>query len=1033
MRRGMIIAALMMLALVSSVCAEDLYRVEINNQADATALVKTGFDAVVRLNNAYLVITKGDAEEIFRSKNLDGHLIESSVDRNNMAVDASFEPDRNKLYRTVFEEDGIRLVHVPGGITPDQIGFAGLTPLPSKGLRVIFKEPVRLSEQKVDRSITLDSVISLIEYDSLWSYDHMLQAFPNRLTGSSGNRQSRDWIYNSLINFGLDSVYIDTFSASLGQAYNVVGIKYGTIYPDHQIIMGAHRDAVSSSPGADDNGSGTSAVMEMARIFSGIETKMSFKFILFDAEEQGLYGSWHYADAAAAAGDSIVMMLNLDMCAAIGNDGDAKLYHGTDTSYVYIWRNMAAGLDGIDISGHFSGNISASDHYPFTQNGYDVAFPFEYVFSTVYHTYQDSTTYMNFDYMTRMVKASAATAYYVDGYYIPTPSLRFVFRDGAPPEYIAPGVETSMGVNVVGTSGGVPIPGTGQLHYIINGGAVQTVDMPQSSDNRYTAILPAQDCGDEIEFYMSAEEESEGRIYDPDPALAYRPTVATQVMTVFQDDFETVQGWTVSGGSWQRGTPTGSGGDHGSPDPTSGHSGSNVYGYNLSGGYENAMPERHLTSPAIDCSSLINAHLKFWRWLGVEQSAYDHAYVRVSNNGTNWTTVWENDETIDDGGWVEMDLDISGIADGQPAVYLRYTMGTTDGSWTYCGWNIDDVEITGYQCVADMQITTTDLPDWTAGMAYSQQLEVIGSIGTLTWTDKYNDLNGTGLTLSSDGLLSGMVAAGMTVSFTAEVSDEVPHTAEQPLSFVINPAVTITTATLPDWTQGIAFNETLAATGGTGSVIWSDKMDDLSGSGLSLGPNGVLSGIPTSAGTIGFTALAEDQIGASGEKILQVDVNPAVEITMTTVPEGTEGEAYACQLTCTGGTGGFVWSDMNGDLDGIGLELSSSGLISGTPLDTMSMSFMAGCADALGSHDEQTFDLNIVAAFVCGDVTDEGNVDLLDILYLIDYKYGVPPGTAPEPMESGDVDGDEAVNLIDILYLIDYIYGEPVGPAPNCP
>jgi len=85
--------------------------------------------------------------------------------------------------------------------------------------------------------------------------------------------------------------------------------------------------------------------------------------------------------------------------------------------------------------------------------------------------------------------------------------------------------------------------------------------------------------------------------------------------------------------------------------------------------------------------------LKFRRWLGVEQSTYDHAYVRVSNDGSTWTTVWENSTEIAETSWSLQEFDISSVADGQATVYLRWTMGSTDGSWQYCGWNIDDVEI----------------------------------------------------------------------------------------------------------------------------------------------------------------------------------------------------------------------------------------------------------------------------------------------------------------------------------------------------
>ena len=91
-------------------------------------------------------------------------------------------------------------------------------------------------------------------------------------------------------------------------------------------------------------------------------------------------------------------------------------------------------------------------------------------------------------------------------------------------------------------------------------------------------------------------------------------------------------------------------------------------------------------------------HLKFWCWLGVEQPAYDHAYERVSNDGSNWTTVWENNGEVADSQWVEMEIDISAVADDQPQVYLRWTMGTTDVGWQYCGWNIDDVQLTAFIC-----------------------------------------------------------------------------------------------------------------------------------------------------------------------------------------------------------------------------------------------------------------------------------------------------------------------------------------------
>ncbi|MCL4222150.1 MAG: trypsin-like peptidase domain-containing protein [Phycisphaerales bacterium] len=163
---------------------------------------------------------------------------------------------------------------------------------------------------------------------------------------------------------------------------------------------------------------------------------------------------------------------------------------------------------------------------------------------------------------------------------------------------------------------------------------------------------------------------------------------------VYYWDMNTNPGWTTQG-QWAWGTPTGGGGQYGNRDPSSGATGTRVYGYNLAGDYANSIPEYHLTTTAIDCSNLSRTTLKFMRYLNVEQPAYDHAYIRVSNNGTTWTQVWTNASEITDSAWTPVEYDISAVADGHSTVYIRWTMGTTDSSWQYSGWNIDDVGIWG--------------------------------------------------------------------------------------------------------------------------------------------------------------------------------------------------------------------------------------------------------------------------------------------------------------------------------------------------
>lgn len=157
-------------------------------------------------------------------------------------------------------------------------------------------------------------------------------------------------------------------------------------------------------------------------------------------------------------------------------------------------------------------------------------------------------------------------------------------------------------------------------------------------------------------------------------------------------DLSSDPGWTTEG-AWEFGVPTGAGGQYGNPDPTSGYTGTNVYGYNLDGDYPNNLPERHLTTGPLNFYGMYSSQLVFWRWLGVESAEFDHAYVRVSTNGVDWTDVWANEGEMVGGSWEQQVIDISEVADDQSQVYIRWTMGTTDGGWTYCGWNIDDIEI----------------------------------------------------------------------------------------------------------------------------------------------------------------------------------------------------------------------------------------------------------------------------------------------------------------------------------------------------
>ncbi|HNQ24448.1 MAG TPA: C25 family cysteine peptidase [Phycisphaerae bacterium] len=184
-----------------------------------------------------------------------------------------------------------------------------------------------------------------------------------------------------------------------------------------------------------------------------------------------------------------------------------------------------------------------------------------------------------------------------------------------------------------------------------------------------------------------------------------------QAALQYQWTMDSNPGWSTEG-QWAFGQPLG-GGSH-NLDPTAGKTGVNVYGYNLAGDYANFMAgTEYLTTAAINCARLAEVELRFWRRLGVERQPFDGAIVEISTDGSQWTRLWQNGTTtISEAAWSQQTFDLSAYADGRPAVYLRWGMGPTDGTVTYPGWNIDDVEIWGaYTGPAVISLVSSEPPD----------------------------------------------------------------------------------------------------------------------------------------------------------------------------------------------------------------------------------------------------------------------------------------------------------------------------------
>jgi len=693
-----------MLAWASAAFADDLYKVEINTADEARRLTAAQTDAIVRLNDGYLVLA--DTESLLRltESGLEYRLVAANIERNQLTIDGRLDRYNINRYPVVFEQDNLRLYRVDPSefnLLPEE---AQLFSLQAARPVIDYREQhvwdVTASADLMD----LETLIAMIDLDSLQSYVEYLEGF-KRPAGSLPNSITRDWVAGKFADFGYDSIVIDGFVAGIGgtptNCQNVIAYKVGTTYPNHHVIVGAHRDAVPVSPGADDNGSGTAGVLDVARILKDIETDLTMIFVLFDAEEDGLLGAYHYVDEASARGDSIVYMLNMDMLGFMNNISTATVYHGADQTYSKLWQSLADSLLGI--TGILSGNSGGSDHYPFTQEGYPATFIIEYNFSSVYHSALDSSTYMNFDYMTKLVKASAATAYTVAMTGGPLPSLFFDYPVGIP-SVLAPAEAEAFEVTVSTGWGGELVPGNVWLSYSVDGGVVTDVLMAELASDRFEATLPASPCNSRLTFHVSAEENQGEMFYDPDPSEPFTAVVATSSTTIFADDFETDLGWTVSGdasdGQWNRGVPVG-GGDRGDPPTDYDGSGSCYLTDNVDDNSDVDGGTTLLVSPTIDCSSG-NVIISYARWYSNNFGSdpnNDVFNVHVSNNnGGSWVTAETVGPVVQAGGdWYESSFWVDDFVTPTGQVKVRFSAADL-GAGSVVEAAVDAFTAVSYEC-----------------------------------------------------------------------------------------------------------------------------------------------------------------------------------------------------------------------------------------------------------------------------------------------------------------------------------------------
>ncbi|MUU78398.1 M28 family metallopeptidase [Winogradskyella endarachnes] len=302
------------------------------------------------------------------------------------------------------------------------------------------------SIQYNDKTI-VEKYLNTINTEQLQSYVFEISddKYKGRMTGESGHNEVCDFIRNQYINLNIippksnpnyyQIVPKEVLPKGLNNSQNVIAFIEGAEYPNEFIYISAHSDHEGIKNGkifngADDNGSGTAAVLEMAEAFSqavldGYRPKRSVVFLHVTGEEVGLHGSRYYVNNPIFPIKNTVTCLNIDMIGRIDrrhkNNENYIYLIGSDkisTELDFIVQKANSTFTNLELDYKFNEKNDPnryyyrSDHYNFGVKGIPVIFFFNGEHKD-YTKPTDTAEKINYSLLAKRTKLIFATAWYL--------------------------------------------------------------------------------------------------------------------------------------------------------------------------------------------------------------------------------------------------------------------------------------------------------------------------------------------------------------------------------------------------------------------------------------------------------------------------------------------------------------------------------------------------------------------------------------------------------------------------------------------
>ncbi|MEI7527362.1 MAG: M20/M25/M40 family metallo-hydrolase [Elusimicrobiota bacterium] len=329
-------------------------------------------------------------------------------------------------------------VALPGRASPELEGrYAGVSVL---NAAVTYDPAVNAMLEKVTRR-ELEPAVAELSGETPALIGGAPYTFKTRSSDSGKPiAMAEQYVYEHLLAYGLDSVAYQAFPGEKGAppGRNIIGQISGTAKAGEIVVVGAHLDSfpwTGAAPGADDNASGVSATLYLARAFAGRKFERTIRFAFFGDEENAPWecsriGSAGYAARSKAAGENIVAMIQADALAYDPPESDQHIVEmntraprhdpgGGDLAIFSLWRDA---IKTYSISGLTPVNVAIgdnwSDHGSFWNNGYHAAMlsaEEQDHWNPNWHTASDKVSAFAWPFYLQVTKSYAAAAAHAAG------------------------------------------------------------------------------------------------------------------------------------------------------------------------------------------------------------------------------------------------------------------------------------------------------------------------------------------------------------------------------------------------------------------------------------------------------------------------------------------------------------------------------------------------------------------------------------------------------------------------------------------